>query len=298
MASSPSITELFLAGAISGVAEAVTVQPFDMIKTRFQLNPGANTTIMVAMREVMKEGGVMRFYRGLLPEMAGMIPKTSAMYASQSLFQRELSRLNGGNSMLVAAAAGGLCGVPESVTVTPFQIIKVRLQAKEHLGRYANSQDCFTKTLKAEGSSAFAIGLGPTLWRNCVWNSAYFGLMFKIEEVMPHSELRSVQTLTTLFAGVVGGLVATCFNAPFDVAKSRHQSQVTMRELADGSYEAIPRKYRNTLQTLSVVYREEGVNALYKGFAPKALRMSLGGGVCKCTFDLCVWLMGYPDYKK
>lgn len=295
--SGASFTELFIAGALSGVAEAVTVQPFDMIKTRFQLNPDANPSIIVAMRNIVKEGGVMRLYRGLLPELVGMVPKTSAMYATQSICFSELSNRNGGATAVVAFTAGGLAAIPESLTVTPFQIIKVRLQAIEHLGRYNNSIDCFSKTLAMEGPSAFAIGLGPTLWRNCVWNSIYFGLMFGIEDALPRSEHRVIQTITTLGSGMVGGLIATCFNAPFDVVKSRHQSQVTMTMLEDGTLQSAKQKYRNTFQTLSLIYKEEGYAALYKGFAPKAVRMAIGGGVCKSTFDICVWFMGYPDKR-
>lgn len=38
-------------------------------------------------------------------------------------------------------------------------------------------------------------------------------------------------------------------------------------------------KYNWTYPALGVVYREEGFRALYKGFAPKVLRLGPGGGV-------------------
>ena len=38
-------------------------------------------------------------------------------------------------------------------------------------------------------------------------------------------------------------------------------------------------KYNWTYGALAVVYREEGFRALYKGFAPKVLRLGPGGGV-------------------
>lgn len=98
----------------------------------------------------------------------GMVPKSSAMYAANEMAKRKLSELNGGRTTAwVAFAAGGLSGYPEAFTcvvhvccacrgwlavlcltrlcdsVTPFQVIKVRLQAREHLGRYTNSVQCF-----------------------------------------------------------------------------------------------------------------------------------------------------------
>jgi len=77
-------------------------------------------------------------------------------------------------------------------------------------------------------------------------------------------------------SGFVGALFATCFNAPFDVVKSRFQSQQSSDKV---------RKYRGTLQSLTLIYKEEGLAACYKGFQPKAIRMGLGGGVAMMTFE-------------
>lgn len=92
----PCIDDGTQAGAASGVAEAVTVQPLDMVKTRFQLSTGVNPSMASAARAIMQEGGVMRFYRGLLPEMAGMVPKTSVMYATYEMSRARMVAWNSG----------------------------------------------------------------------------------------------------------------------------------------------------------------------------------------------------------
>ena len=33
---------------------------------------------------------------------------------------------------------------------------------------------CCPQVVASEGVGALAIGLAPTLWRNCVWNSLYY----------------------------------------------------------------------------------------------------------------------------
>ncbi len=43
---------VFLAGAISGIAEGVTIQPLEMLKTRFQINTGQTMQLLPAVREV------------------------------------------------------------------------------------------------------------------------------------------------------------------------------------------------------------------------------------------------------
>ena len=68
---------LVLAGALSGVTEAFSVQPFDMVKTRHQLNAGVNQSVYGTLVSLYAEGGVSRFYRGMIPELIGMVPKSS-----------------------------------------------------------------------------------------------------------------------------------------------------------------------------------------------------------------------------
>ena len=82
---SASTDRMALAGGISGIVEGLVVQPLDMIKTRFQLMaaPGVSRpTIGSALHGLIREGGLPRLYRGVVPELAAMTPKASAMYLS------------------------------------------------------------------------------------------------------------------------------------------------------------------------------------------------------------------------
>lgn len=287
---------LVFAGAISGFAEAIVVQPFDMMKTRHQLNSSANEGILKTMSTIYKEGGFFRFYRGMTAELVGIVPKSSGMYASYEIARRELSK-NLGDTSLTASLAGTFSGIPEACIVQPTQVIKVRLQAKEHLGKYSGSFDCLTKIVRNEGFMALTIGLTPTLYRNCVWNTVYFGTMHWLKSQVPEPSSSLMSHLHTLGTGFFGAVFATCFNAPFDVVKSRFQSQIPLEvqmAAAAASGQAAPTqlKYRNTFQTLFLIYREEGFFACYKGFKPKAIRMGLGGGVAMMTFELIQKIAG------
>jgi solute carrier family 25 2-oxodicarboxylate transporter 21 len=279
-------TLLFVAGAMGGFAEGMVVQPLDMIKTRFHLSSKPNPSVLSALKYVYNEGGVARFYRGVLPELAGMVPKTSIMYTTQQMVKNTLSsrQADGKVTGTIAAASGFASGITEALTVQPFQVIKVRLQAKEHLGRYKNTLHCARTVLQTEGIGALLLtGLEPTLWRNCMWNTVYFGSMFYVKEnFLPDTSSKAVDLLQTLVSGIAGGSFATCFNAPFDVAKSRIQSQIPG---------AAGKQYRFALPLLRDIYRAEGVAALYKGFQPKVLRMGLGGGVCMCAFEASYLLL-------
>jgi solute carrier family 25 2-oxodicarboxylate transporter 21 len=265
--------------ALSGFCEGLVVQPFDMVKTRHQLNSGHNESVLKTLQSIYREGGIPRFYRGMAAELIGIVPKSSGMYASYEMVRRELvSRDNFGDTSLSAAIAGWCSGWVEAAIVSPTQVIKVRVQAKEHLGKYHGSVDCLTKLIKEEGPKSLFIGLGPTIWRNTVWNTVYFGSMHFLKAQLPVATTKLQDLSQTFISGFFGAIFATCFNAPFDVVKSRFQSQLPQP--------AHLMKYRYTLQSLYVIYKEEGLASCYKGFRPKAIRMGLGGAVSMAVFEL------------
>ncbi|KAI8468968.1 MAG: mitochondrial carrier domain-containing protein [Monoraphidium minutum] len=274
---------VFLAGAISGLAEGVTIQPLEMLKTRFQINAGGHLRLLPTIREIIAEGGVRQLYRGGLPEIAGLMPRASAAMSTLEFSRRMFRGLDEGGvlSPSYAYLSGALSGVSEGLAFAPFQVIKVRLMAKEHLGRYANTADCLRQVLRQEGPGALFIGLTPTLWRNCVWNSIYYGTTHELDRAMPELANPWAAAARQLVVGTGVGIVATCFNAPFDVVKSRFQSELP------GS-----RRYTAVLPSLLLIAREEGPSALYRGFVPKALRLGIGQSVGLMTFQEMLKVFG------
>eukprot|EP00929_Paragymnodinium_shiwhaense_P098298 TRINITY_DN5979_c1_g2_i1.p1 TRINITY_DN5979_c1_g2~~TRINITY_DN5979_c1_g2_i1.p1 ORF type:complete len:327 (-),score=47.33 TRINITY_DN5979_c1_g2_i1:572-1405(-) len=269
------------AGGVAGAVEAIVVQPLDMIKTRFQLNSGANPSMYSAMRQILAKDGVLGLYRGLLPEMAGNIPTRTAMFAGKSLASDVLVRLNGRRSALTEMGAGAFAGVPEAVATTPFQVVKVRMQNVQNNSAYRNSLHCCFTIVKQEGVLALFSGLGTTMCRNAVWNGVYFGSMVVITENVPQVDMATAGVLgqmQRLGTGFAGGVTATCCNAPLDVCKSRIQSSPDL-------------KGASTFRVLLRIAREEGPRALYKGFVPKAWRMGCGGAVGITTFELIMGMI-------
>lgn len=282
-----SASELFFAGGVSGIVEALAVQPLDMAKTRLQLMPLNRPPLHRALVDVVQEGGVLRLYRGVLPELAAMTPKSSAMYASYESTLR-LLRPSLGDTAAAHFVAGLASGVPEALTVTPFQVVKVRLQAKEYLGRYTGTMQCVQRILAEEGLAAFTTGLHATIWRNSIWNSVYFALMGSLRPAIagPEGSHPLVESARTLALGFVSGVVATAFNNPFDVVKSRIQAELRSEPAARGGLVG-----EAGFARLLDAWRVEGLAGLYAGFSAKALRMGVGGAVGMAAYEATAqWL--------
>jgi len=283
-------THLFIAGAIAGTCEVVVVQPLDMLKTRFQLSPGHDVGVLAGLRTVAAEGGAQRLYRGIVPELLCGIPKSSAMYAAYAQTRTLVTRARGGrDDALTSFCAGAVSGVPEALIVTPFQVVKVRLQAKEHTGRYHNAWHCVRTMLAIEGAASLATGLQVTIMRNCVWNSVYFASYAALNSkarALRGAELTGWSgRALSMSLGFCAGVFATCFNCPFDVVKSRMQAEVS--GTAVGSASSDP----SMLARMAHIARTEGTGALWKGFTAKSLRMGTGGAVGLATFELSLDLL-------
>lgn len=141
------------------------------------------------------------------------------------------------------------------------------MQNKDLVKHYANDIDCLVKVLSEEGALALFNGLQTTVFRNSIWNAVYFGAISAMSDFRKESREGVAEQLQRLATGLGAGILATCFNAPFDVAKSRIQQS-----------KSGPNR-RTTFGILLDILQQEGARALYKGFTPKAWRMGVGGAV-------------------
>ena len=170
--------------------------------------------------------------------------------------------------MAGAAAAGSCAGMTEAVVVVPFELVKIRMQDRSNAARYANTMDAVSKIFKQEGALSFYKGFESTLWRNAVWNATYFGMIHAINTKMPaEGDWKHGKRLMfrNFLIGAFSGALATTFNTPFDVVKSRFQN----------SSSAAPWTWTSLIEVL----RNEGPRALWKGYTPKVLRLGPGGGI-------------------
>ncbi|CEG70426.1 Putative Mitochondrial inner membrane transporter [Rhizopus microsporus] len=267
----------FLAGAIAGVSEILIMYPLDVVKTRAQLSTGTSTGIIGTMTSMIKTEGPGSLYRGILPPIMVEAPKRATKFAANEQYTTIYKKLFGFEKITqtLSIMTGVSAGMTEAVIIVPFELVKVRMQDKANLGKYNGTADTIRKIVAAEGTLALFNGLEATMWRHAVWNGAYFGLIFKVKDLMPKPKDPNQQRLTNFAAGTVGGIVATAFNTPFDVVKTRIQS-----------YNGVGvRKYNWTVPSVALVAREEGFASLYRGFLPKVLRLGPGGGILLVVFE-------------
>ncbi|KAI9359910.1 mitochondrial carrier domain-containing protein [Pilaira anomala] len=267
----------FLAGAIAGVSEILVMYPLDVVKTRAQLSTGASTGIVETLKNMVKHEGTASLYRGIAAPIMVEAPKRATKFAANEQYTTLYKKLFGFEKVTqsLSVMTGVSAGITEAFLIVPFELVKVRMQDKANLGKYNGTADTFKKIIAAEGSLALFNGLEATMWRHGVWNGAYFGLIYKVKDLLPKSKDANEQRMINFAAGTAGGIVATACNTPFDVVKTRIQS-----------YNGVGlKKYNWAVPSLVTVAKEEGIASLYRGFTPKVLRLGPGGGILLVVFE-------------
>jgi len=262
-----------VAGGIAGVTEILVMYPLDVVKTRAQLHVGAGSSMLSTLVHMAKTEGL-GMYRGIVPPILVEAPKRAVKFAANSAYQPLFTSKDGKLSRAGSVAAGVCAGITEAFVVVPFELVKIRLQAKENKGRYKSTLDCVMKIASEEGILAFTNGLESTLWRHALWNGGYFGMIPTVKALMPSATSETEKQFQNFVAGALAGTFGTILNTPADVVKSRIQNQPKTAQ-----------KYNWALSAITTVAREEGVGALYKGFIPKVLRLGPGGGILLVVFD-------------
>jgi len=259
-----------LAGGIAGISEILVMYPLDVVKTRAQLHVGAGTSMMSSLVTMIKQEGF-GLYRGILPPILVEAPKRAVKFAANTSYKPYFTAADGKISLAGSIGAGVAAGCTEALVVVPFELVKIRLQARENAGKYTSTFDCVVKIARQEGFLTFFNGMESTLWRHALWNGGYFGVIPMVKKVVPTS---TNETVKNFIAGALAGAFGTVLNTPADVVKSRIQNQPK---------EA--RRYNWALPSMATIAREEGPRALYKGFVPKVLRLGPGGGILLVVFE-------------
>jgi len=161
-----------LGGCLAGFAEAMCLHPMDTIKTRLQLQTGHQQykNMFHCASTIVKEEGARALYKGLTPFTTHLMIKYSLRFFTFSSLTSALNK-DSKPSPLKNFISGMGAGALEAVMiVTPFEVVKIRLQAQHGLKAdqlvYRGPIHAVKTIVQQEGVRALWKGVGPTVIRN------------------------------------------------------------------------------------------------------------------------------------
>jgi solute carrier family 25 2-oxodicarboxylate transporter 21 len=249
--------------------------PLDVVKTRTQLSTAKSMGVLETLRSIVKNEGFRTLYRGIVSPILAEAPKRAIKFSSNEIYKPFFTDSKGNISWRGSGVAGAMAGMTETIINCPFELVKVRLQAKENKALYGSTINAVFKIVKTEGPLALYKGFEPQNWRNAVWNGAYFAMIPSFKKFMGKPKSKYDGWAKGFVCGFIAGGISTTLNTPFDVVKSRIQNQ-----------KGVELTYVWSIPSLIKIYSDEGLKALYKGLAARMFRLAPGGGIMIVVFDI------------
>jgi len=259
----PEVARELLAGSIGGGFGMLSGHPLDTIKVRMQRSPASYTSMLDCCRQTVRAEGVRGPLKGLAPPLLSISCYQAVCFASFSTALVAVTdKTENEASMGSLFVAGCMSGAATVFVTTPTDLLKVRLQLDtKGSGGLRQMLQCAKQVLASEGPMGFYRGLTATAMRDTPSTGVYFVTYHlgkrRLGEWLPQSKDSPVLELT---AGGVAGVLSWGSVVPFDVVKTRLQSQST------------PGVTRSFAGTLKNIVEKEGWRTLYAGAAPLLVR--------------------------
>jgi solute carrier family 25 citrate transporter 1 len=286
----PTIPSYVMAvsGSLGGLVEACCLQPIDVIKTRLQLDPRAQREyrgIWHCGATVVEREGVRALWKGLTPFATHLTLKYTLRMGSNALFQSALADAQTGKLSAAGRLAAGFgAGVLEAVAiVTPFEVVKIRLQQQRHeLVKYKGPVHCASTIVREEGVRGLWAGVSPTIARNGTNQAVMFSAKNYCDKLLWKKREGDGATLLpwqSMVSGFLAGFAGPLATGPFDVVKTRLMAQ-TRAALPGGELH-----YKGMVHAITHIHAEEGLFALWKGLLPRLMRIPPGQAIMWAVAD-------------
>lgn len=262
----------------------------DVVKTRLQLDKtGQYKGIADCFKQIQANEGTKALWKGLTPFATHLCFKYMLRMGTNATFQAGLRDENGHLSTQRRMLAGFGAGVCEAVMiVTPFEVVKIRLQQQKGVDpsklKYKGTFHCARTIIAEEGVRGLWSGVGPTIARNGTNQMCLFTAKAQVDKTLWGKHDGDGMVLHPAQSLISGGLAATfgpIATGPFDVMKTRLMAQAK----APPGTEA---KYKGFLHAGVVIFREEGIFAMWKGLLPRLMRIPPGQAITWMVADQVV----------
>jgi len=196
----------FAAGGCAGVVTKTCVQPLERVKNILQIQGGGMQAaggkyggIHATMRTVLREEGLLAFWKGNAANCFRIVPAYAVRFATNDsiqIFMAGPGRTAKDLSTVELLVAGTASGLVQQVSCYPFETIKARMSlAFQTRQSYSSVLDCARTTVRVEGWTALFKGQTASL----LYGGPYAGAQVQprnahVELVLP-SRFRHLEPL-------------------------------------------------------------------------------------------------------
>ncbi|XP_072943661.1 uncharacterized protein [Epargyreus clarus] len=276
----------FLVGGLAGVGAGFFSNPFDVVKTRMQLQGELRArgqhavhykNIPHAMFTIVKHDGVSALQKGLVPALwFQLVVNGVRLGIYQQADNYGLLRDEKNNTKFINSLFfGSISGMAGAFFGSPLQLVKTQLMSYSSrqiaVGtQHAHSGMTFaiSKIYKKNGLSGLWRGAHGMMIRNSIGSASQIASYAICKEWMDDNDLfQQSKYLSAFVASNIGAIVKTFALTPMDVIMTRLYNQAVD---ANG-YGVL---YSGIVDCAKKITKTEGLLAFYKGMGPSYLRQA------------------------
>lgn len=237
-----------------------------------------------ALRKVVNSGeGIGRLWSGVLSVVVGAGPAHAIYFG---VYEEAKKRLvlpgQSGNSPIATGISGGLATAVADAVMTPFDVIKQRMQVHDSAHRSVIS--CAKHVFRNEGLQAFYVSYPTTLLLNVPFHMVQFPTYEFFRKRLLKSDGQYDPT-SHIIAGACAGGLAAAVTTPIDVVKTTLQT----RGIVDASDPLF--KVRGMSDAIRAVYRERGLAGFSRGVTPRVLTHMPATAICWTIYEYIKWVL-------
>jgi hypothetical protein len=229
-------------GAVQGATTILLGHPLDTLKTRQQAmyrraaasshgigGPAQSQRLLPLALSMLREEGVLCFYRGVVPPLTVAAVKRSAQLA---LFEKLTGGvMKGGDSSYKPPTwaqpflSGAFAGSTGTIVGCPMNVIKVQTQNTSREVIH-NAWSCTLEIYRRDGMLGFYRGWRQQLMKDCFFAGTYLGLYSTLKtQLMQRRNASSTTPWEAFLAGSCASMFTWVVLFPLDTLKTRAQAQ-------------------------------------------------------------------------
>lgn len=277
-----SIAAHLSAGAFAGIMEHTVMFPIDSIKTRMQmiaLGQPLSKSVIGSISKISSSEGAYALWRGVSSVVLGAGPAhavyfsvfeaTKTMLVNRLTNSRSTKIVTDESHPLIASGTGIAATVASDALMTPFDVLKQRMQLGTSTADSKLTQSKSARLVKTaaqiyskEGLSAFFISYPTTLFTNIPFAALNFGF-YEYSSKLLNPENKYNPYYHCISGGIAGGIAAALTN-PLDCIKTALQTRgVSQNELL--------RTINGFVSAAKALYKQGGAGAFTRGLKPRII---------------------------
>ncbi|GLT97251.1 hypothetical protein SLE2022_148240 [Rubroshorea leprosula] len=305
----PVYVKELIAGGAAGAFAKTAVAPLERVKILLQTRTEGFQSLGVyqSLKKVLKHEGFLGFYKGNGASVLRIVPYAALHFMTYEQYRlwilNNYPALGSGSvvDLLAGSVAGGtavLCTYPLDLARTKlaYQVVDARgnlscgMKSAFRQPMYGGIKDVLTTVYREGGVRALYRGVGPTLTGILPYAGLKFYIYEELKSHVPEEHQKSI--VMRLSCGALAGLLGQTFTYPLDVVRRQMQVE-SLQPSVQGDT-----RYRNTLEGLNTIARNQGWRQLFAGLSINYIKIVPSVAIGFTAYDIMKGWLNIPPRQK